>query len=89
LRFHCVDFVAFCALVNRPILERALVHRIDALGDSSDTAGFMMAAGIPCYDAWYTHNLQADGYPLYHTVYEGFILYDRILDPEYKVSNVI
>ena len=64
------------------------LYRVDALGDSTDTAGFMLLAGVPCYDAYYTHNSPVDSYPLYHTVYDGFTLYDKILDPDYQVYAI-
>lgn len=64
------------------------MYRIDTLGDGSDYAGFMVMAGIPSFDAWYTHNMPFSGYPLYHTAYDGFTLYDRFLDPDYKVLRL-
>jgi hypothetical protein len=61
------------------------IPRIDSLGDGSDHGGFVLSAGIPCYDAWYTHNLSVSGYPLYHTIYDSFYFYDSIMDSQYKI----
>lgn len=61
--------------------------RVDTLGDAGDFAAFVMSAGVPAYDAYYSHNLNVFGYPLYHTIYDGFTLYDSFMDPHYKVGK--
>ena len=67
------------------LLHLFLLCRVYALGAASDHAAFIGIAGVPCIDVRYTHTYPIIDYPLYHSVYETFHLFDEILDKDYKV----
>jgi len=62
---------------------------INALGSASDHAPFIGVAGVPCIDFRYTHTYPIIDYPLYHSVYETYYLFDQLLDKDYKYSVAI
>ena len=61
--------------------------RVEAPGFASDHAPFIFTAGVPAVQLSYKQNpeLGMSSYPLYHTSYDTFFLFDTYIDPEYKV----
>jgi len=64
------------------------IPKINALGSASDFAAFIGITGVPSVDFRYTHNYSIIDYPLYHSVYETYHLFNTHMekDESYQYS---
>lgn len=65
--------------------------RVPVLGSGSDFAPFVGGIGITSVDLRYHYDesLGISSYPLYHSVYETFHLYETFVDPQFKFSAAL
>ena len=60
-----------------------------SLGSGSDMATFYQRAGVPSLDMWFTYNEDewpTLSYPVYHSAYETFYLYETYIDPDFSYA---
>ncbi|KAK3754392.1 hypothetical protein QZH41_011181 [Actinostola sp. cb2023] len=64
------------------------VPSVQSIRSGSDYVMFYQRLGIPCVDIRYTYDRKTSGNPLYHTIYDNFVMMSTLTDPEFKFHQV-